>query len=471
MVRLILAVLAAATMSIAFPGAPAHAEPAGVIATEVSFSAADGVVLHGTVLAPASASAGERRPAMVMVHGAGNRGRQERRPEAEAFARRGIVTLVYDKRTEGYSLLHRDYGVLADDALAGLRLLRSRADVDPARLGLWALSEGAFVAPLAASRSTDVRFLITVGAIGTTPARQTAWAYGEFLGHAGVAGSLRHTMQVTAVRLAVNAGLFPEADFDPVPGWQQVRQPVLAQWGEFDRQAAPRESSRLIADALRRGGNTHYTLRFVPAVRHDLNLTADGGFDRTGGLSPSYGEFEAAWINGGSASPAVVRSAVATDRPSVPLPAPAWYDSPWWQLAAAALLLLAFGGYPLTAAARRFVNRGSRRKAVPAAAVLRPARWLAATGLATITGLLFYLFFMLATYSNLIGPVVFGRPVPWLILQILAIATVATTIATVLAWRRRNHELGRSGRARLALLVTGGAVFLPLALYWGLLVP
>ena len=87
--------------------------------------------------------------------------------------------------------------MLADDALAGLRLLRTRADVDPARLGMWALSEGAFVAPLAASRSTEVKFLITVGAVGMTPAVQTAWAYGERLRHAGVSGSLVHTMRGT----------------------------------------------------------------------------------------------------------------------------------------------------------------------------------------------------------------------------------------------------------------------------------
>ena len=130
------------------PGTPAHAAPAPVpsgalTATEVSFTGHGDVVLHGTVLAPASTT--QRWLVVVMVEGAGNRGRQELRPAAEAFARHGIVTLIYDKRTAGYNLFHRDYSVLADDALAGLQLLRARADVDPARLGMWALSEGACV--------------------------------------------------------------------------------------------------------------------------------------------------------------------------------------------------------------------------------------------------------------------------------------------------------------------------------------
>ncbi len=173
----------------------------GFTGTEVSFVGSGDVVLHGTVLAPeSSATPG---PAMVLLGGAGSRGRNALRAEAEAFARRGVVTLIYDKRTQGYSLLHRDYSVLAD-ALAGLRLLKSRADVDPARLGLWALSEGAFAAALAAGRSPDVAFLITVGAIGVTPAAQTAQVYGTFLAHAGVSGSLKHTMPGTSHRVCTS---------------------------------------------------------------------------------------------------------------------------------------------------------------------------------------------------------------------------------------------------------------------------
>jgi hypothetical protein len=403
-----------------------------------------------------------------MLQGAGNRGRQELRAEAEAFARRGVVTLIYDKRTVGYSLLQRDYAVLADDALAGLRLLRARGDVDPASVGLWALSEGAFVAPLAANRSTDVKFLITVGAVGVTPVQQTTWAYGEYLRHAGVSGSLPSTM-VTSARMSVAAGLFPEATFDPVPAWEDLRQPVLAEWGELDREAVPRESSQLIRQALERGGNTRYTIRFVPGVRHNLNRTANGGFDRIDRLPADYGDFEASWINGlaaGQPAPAVsAQPAPPWAQPSRPLAPPAWYESPWLQLAAVLLFGVAFAGYPLTAAARRL--RGLHGEPL----VRRPARWLAATGLATTVGFLLYLFFMLATAANLIGPVLGGRPLPWLLLQLLAVATVVATVATALAWRRHRRDLTGASHVRLGVLLVAGLVFLPWAAYWGLLIP
>jgi hypothetical protein len=454
-----------ALSTVTLSAGPAHAAPDGLTTTDVSFVGNGGVVLHGTVLAPASAA--PRRPGLVMLQGAGNRGRQELRAEAEAFASHGIVTLIYDKRTVGYSLFHRDYSVLADDALAGLRLLRSRPDVDPARAGLWALSEGAWVAPLAANRSTDVKFLITVGAVGVTPARQTAWAYGEYLRHAGVSGSLPRTMQVTTLRMAIGAGLFAEANFNPVPAWEHVHQPVLAQWGEFEREAVPQESIQIIRQALERGGNTHYTIRFVPGVRHNLNLTANGGFDRINSLPPNYGDYEASWIDdlahglpAASADPAPRQ-----DRPSSAVTPLAWFESPWLQLAALVLFLVAFAGYPLTAAARRILGRRG------APLVRRPARWLAATGLITTVGFLVYTFFILATAANIIGPVLIGRPIPWLILQLLAVATVAATFATAVAWRRQHRNLTGAHHVRLGLLAAAGLLFLPWAAYWGLLIP
>jgi uncharacterized protein len=457
----------ATLLALALPAVAARAEPGGLRASEVSFVGNGGVVLHGTVLAPAATP--RRRPGLVMLQGAGNRGRQELRAEAEAFARRGVVTLIYDKRTEGYSLLHRDYSVLANDALAGLRLLRARGDVDPASVGLWAQSEGAYVAPLAANRSTDVAFLITVGAIGVTPVRQTAWQYGQYLRHAGVSGSLAHTMQVTAARMTVAAGLFPEANYDPVPAWEQLRQPVLAQWGELDRIAVPQESSQLIRQALDRGDNTHYTIRLVPGVRHNLNRTANGGFDRIHSLPPNYGDVEASWIDrlaqGQQAPAASAQPAPRQAQPSRPLAPLAWYESPWLQLAALLLFAVAFAGYPLTAATRRL--RGRRG----APLVRRPARWLAATGLATTVGFLVYLLFMLATAANVIGPVLVGRPIPWLILQLLAVATVVATVATALAWRRHRPNLTGASQARLGLLLAAGLLSLPWAAYWGLLLP
>jgi hypothetical protein len=202
-------------------------------------------------------------------------------------------------------------------------------------------------------------------------------------------------------------------------------------------------------------------------VRHNLNLTVDGGFDRIDSLPPDYGDYEASWIEdlahglpAASADPAPHQ-----DRPSSTVMPLAWYESAWLQLAALVLFLVAFAGYPLTAAARRILGR---RGAPP---VRHPARWLAATGLASTVGFLSYTFFMMATAANVVGPVLIGRPIPWLILQLLAVATVAGTVTTAVAWRRHHRNLTGTHHLRLGLLLAAGLLFLPWAAYWGLLIP
>ena len=79
----------------------ALAPPASASAaeSEVTFTNG-GVTLHGTVVAPPG---GTKLPGLVMVHGSGAHSRDDYRDQAEAFARQGIATLIYDKRTDGYS--------------------------------------------------------------------------------------------------------------------------------------------------------------------------------------------------------------------------------------------------------------------------------------------------------------------------------------------------------------------------------
>jgi uncharacterized protein len=461
---LLLAILLAA---IGVPVAPAAAESEPVRTTDVTFIGGGGVVLHGIVVAPRPS--GKRRPALVMLEGAGNRGRQELQPAAEAFARRGVTTLVYDKRKVGYSLLRRDYALLADDAAAAVALLATRRDVDPSRLGLWAQSEGAYVAPLACARSSAVKFVITVGAVGVTPAVQTAWGYDQFLYHAGVAGGLLHALEITALRTMISAGLFPEANFDPVPAWQQVRQPVLAEWGEFDQVALPLESSTAIEEALRRGGNTRYTMRFISGVRHNLHLTADSGFDRTTSLPVDYGAYERHWIDDlARTEPSRLGTPPITETPP-PVLAPLGGAAAWVHLGLILTLTIGFAFYPLAGLMGRIRTR-SLTSGLGASRLDGTQRLMVAAGLFTTLGLPIYLLFLMITAANVIGPVLGGRPIPWLLLQgSTAIVGVCTIVIAVRWWRSRHR--GEPADHHRLILAAAGAVLLGWVGYWGLLVP
>jgi pimeloyl-ACP methyl ester carboxylesterase len=81
------------------------------------------------------------------------------------FARAGFACFAWDKPGVGKSTGDYNNQTLrdrADEALAAVRFLRRRKDIWPHRIGLWGHSQGGMVAPLAASLSQDVAFLIEV---------------------------------------------------------------------------------------------------------------------------------------------------------------------------------------------------------------------------------------------------------------------------------------------------------------------
>ncbi|MCC8244160.1 alpha/beta hydrolase family protein [Saccharothrix luteola] len=448
LVRL-LAALVVGTASAAL-SPPAQAAPSGLVEQDITFSSGD-LTLHGTVIAPDTDSP---HPAMVMVHGSGRVSRDGYRQEAEAFARSGIVTLIYDKRPKR-SKSDVDFELLADDALAALRALRTQPGVDPARTGLWGVSEGGWVAPIAAAESADVAFVVTVGAPGTAPERQQSWNLVNRLAAAGVSGSLVDTVSRTTLGLLVGAGLFPESGYDPAPVLARVTQPVLALWGDLDRVIPGAESLRVFQESLDRGGNGDYTLLSVPGADHTMRLSPDG-FQRGDEIAPAYLARVASWVTGPRTAE------VGTPPEQERLSTPVEPGSPAAQVVAVLVLLVAFAGYGLSAAVRRLRSTPPLR---------RPAGLLATTGLLSVLGLVGYLGHLASSGARSLGPVVLGRPLPWLGLQVLAVAVVvATAVTGVRVWQARA-DLTAGHRVRLGLLVAGGAVFVPWAVHWGLLVP
>ncbi|GAA4633116.1 alpha/beta hydrolase [Actinoallomurus vinaceus] len=445
----------------------------GVNRSDVTFCGGAGVILHGTVVAPSKITG--RVPGVVLVGGAGPGPRQEYTQEAEAFARAGIAALVYDKRTIGYSKTHRDFSLLAADALAGVRALRARPGVDPAEVGLWGFSEGGWVAPLVASRSSDVAFVITLGGPGYTPLRTQTWYLAVHMRHQHISGSFLDTVAGPAAHLLDGTGLFPEADYDPVPVLERLRQPVLALWGEHDTQVPPRESAQIFERVLARAGNEHVTIRFVAGAGHNGHRTTDG-FDHIGGpllgghplgaLAPGYADTMTSWVHQVADGHAPLSSTAAPPRQALTSRAAsngAWYEANGLQWAAIAFFLVVFAGYPVTGIVRRITGRAG------AAPARRSARLLAATGLAAVAGTLLVMLSVFITSGQLNGPVLAGRPIPWLILQLLAVTVTITTAATAtIAWRNRRISTTGS-RIRIATVVAAGAIFIPWAAYWGLL--
>ena len=435
---------------------------------ELGVPTSDGLILPATLRLPANAE--HPLPAIVLVHGAGPGPREDFRVEAEAFARRGVATLAYDKRTVGYSLVQRDYSRLADDAVAAAALLRGRPEIDPAGVGFLGFSEGGWVAPLAVTRDPAAAFLITVGASGISPLRQQSWAAAVKAEHAGLRGSVVNAYSRTYYRLISGLGMFPEAHYDPGPVLRSLTLPVLAIWGAKDMQSAPVESAAAFRSFLNAAGNRHYTLRTIDGAEHKLHTTTDG-YDRGERLAAGYPELVASWTVdavAGRAPATSVDGVRQQTRTSVEMPPLAWYESVPVQVAALAVMLVGFLGFAIAGCWRRLRGRpGSSWQA-----------WLlAAAGLVAALGAPVFLRWLLVslggtpTTNSTADPgwaLIAGRPPVWLALQVLSVVAVAAGVATAIQLRRRSTA---EGRLRHGLLLAAGAVFVVWAVHWGLLLP
>ena len=121
-----------------------------------------------------------RHPVVVLVGGAGAVDRDETVADipifgqlAGALADRGFMVLRYDKRGVGQSggrvetVTLQDY---ADDAIAIVKWLARRDDVDPRRIAVLGYGEGGAAAMLAAAREKKIASLVLVAANGTSGA-------------------------------------------------------------------------------------------------------------------------------------------------------------------------------------------------------------------------------------------------------------------------------------------------------------
>jgi dienelactone hydrolase len=281
---------------------------------DVRFAGANGVELGGTLYLPRG---GGRHPAVVLMHGAGPDTRHESSFAARGFARHGLVALAYDKTGAGSSGGdHRTAGYeeFASDAVGGVRLLRSRPEVDARRVGILGVSEGEWTGVLAAVQCQPA-FLIIVSPSAMTPSEQVGYEAGSNVLRAGFGveaasrarglyAKLAQFQRTGAGRDELNRELaaarrepwfdaaryleesvpeyervlaidwFPawrrRMDFDSLELCSRIACPVLVQNGGSD----PKNDGQAAIDRLRaafaRGGNVDFTGILYPSAGHNV---------------------------------------------------------------------------------------------------------------------------------------------------------------------------------------------------------
>jgi dipeptidyl aminopeptidase/acylaminoacyl peptidase len=246
------------------------AERSLVTPTEVTFPAADGLVLHGQLFLPSNLAQGERRPAVVFFHGGSRRQMllgfhymdfyHNMYSINQYLASRGYIVLSVNYRSGiGYGLDFRealDYGATGasefnDVQGAGL-YLRNRADVDPKHIGVYGGSYGGYLTAMALARSSDLF------AAGVDYAGVHDWnlEFDALVPGWDVAKDQR------ARALAFTSS--PMADVD------RWRSPVLLVQGDDDRNVVFSQTVQLAEDL--RARHVHVEEMVFPDETHDLLL-------------------------------------------------------------------------------------------------------------------------------------------------------------------------------------------------------
>jgi pimeloyl-ACP methyl ester carboxylesterase len=150
-------------------------------------STADGLRLHGVLVRPLQ---GTRHPVAVFITGSDPDTRYRWIHEAAALARRGVATLLYDKRGTGESLgaSHdlASWDDLAGDVEGAVEYLRTRRDVvDTARIGLIGQSQGTWSISKVAARNPRVGFTVHISGGAMSGAEQETYRTGALMRRAG----------------------------------------------------------------------------------------------------------------------------------------------------------------------------------------------------------------------------------------------------------------------------------------------
>ncbi|MFL5567817.1 MAG: alpha/beta hydrolase family protein [Gemmatimonadaceae bacterium] len=309
---------------------------------EIHFSSArDSMPLGGKLVLPSGKGP---FPAAVFVTGSDPDTREAWQLEARALARSGIASLLYDKRGVGESAgANHDlasWDDLAGDVEGAVAYLRSRRDViDPKRIGLIGQSQGTWIIAKVAAADPQIAFLVSISGSGISAADQETYRTGALMKADGFSDAdiararafQRQKFRVAKTGLgwdALDSAMkrlrgdstrwFPgygtgaatrslaslrmygvlQFNYDPTRDLRMIKAPVLVIMGERDRVFPPQLVIDRMRNALRLGGNNHYSARIIQNAGHGLtSIQTIGGRPFRAAISPLFLTTLESWVS------------------------------------------------------------------------------------------------------------------------------------------------------------------------------
>ncbi|RPD39570.1 alpha/beta hydrolase family protein [Chitinophaga barathri] len=321
---------------------PAWSSPASTIVTSEEKEFQNGNVhLCGTLYLPGGP---KPVPCVIVFHSASSATQDLPLYQhlKELLPALGYAVFIYDRRGSGKSAGKRagaDFNTLADDGLAALRMLAADKRINARKIGFWGLSQGGWLSVLAASRSRQVAFAISISAPLTAPDVQMNFAVGNILRVKGfrdedIGAAIRTRIAVDDFmrgkgdRLAVERMLADavkkpwfkycyispmlddpvhsqwakEIALDPIATLERVSCPVLILFGANDPWVPVKISTALLGKMADKKANLTYAV--IAGANHEMatNVAAGQELNPSNATafapdSPSYFGLLAKWLS------------------------------------------------------------------------------------------------------------------------------------------------------------------------------
>ena len=304
----------------------------------------DNIRLSGRLLVPKGVGL---YPAIILIPGHGTRTSKLEcdfsylLPLGKHLCQRGIAVLDYDRPGTGASdgdwRLQNLYD-RADEVLAAIEFLKRRPDIDSLRIGILGHSNGGWVAPLVASLSKDVSFVVMLAGPAVSVADQGLYALRMAMENKGFThvqkreGEKMLQAYLDLIRLALQGrrtefsrsreqliqqndaclglGNLPYIsrrsiptweerndvfnsmdamiDYDPLPALRKLHCPLLAVFGEADKAVDSQESVALLERIRSELGKTRICIKTYPGADHRIRVD--------GREPPGFRKFVSGWI-------------------------------------------------------------------------------------------------------------------------------------------------------------------------------
>jgi dipeptidyl aminopeptidase/acylaminoacyl peptidase len=211
-------------------------------------------------------------PVVVFLHGSGPWTRGSPAALEQYLAANGIASWIYDKRGTGKSggvyrhdVDSTEFERLAADAIAGVKMLAKRPDIDNNRIGLWGISQAGWIIPIVAARAPEVDFAVILSGPISTLSQENYFS--ELTGE-GADVPRRSRAEIAQLMKA-----HKPTGFDPIPFIRQMRIPTVWIFGGND-DSVPVDLSIEALEALQKEGYP-FELSYFPMGNHPMWETSD----------------------------------------------------------------------------------------------------------------------------------------------------------------------------------------------------